>query len=207
MFKPSTPKTRHQHFPQWRGSPRGNCDQSLSSTSSEASRDRKTGYGGSLSLGQALLIASFWASFSAVATAMFAVHCFSNSLLDMYADPLLGSDGDTIKGHMLQRKGSHFRRHPFKHLVEDLALPQTQLEDRQQHQSTSLALQTTLPQPSIPDNGIRPHVAWLMSFPNRYVEDPTKSTCSRQTTIAHFALLVGSISFFQWHILHDSHDP
>ena len=181
MFKPSTPKTR-QSFPQWRGSPSANCDYSLSSASSEASRDRKTGYGGSLSLGQALLIASFWASFSAVATAMFAVHCFSNSLLDMYADPFLGSGSDsspaTIKGHVLQRKGSHFRRHPFKHLGHDLAQQQTEVEDPHQFQTNSLPLRTTLPQPSIPDNGIRPHVAWLMSFPNRFVEGPTKSACS-----------------------------
>lgn len=141
--------------------------------------------------GQAFALAALCSSLAAVATALVAICFFSNSY-DVYADHLVASTTRSVISRRRVRSLSTntaqststlttLQHHPSPEPVMTTAMPS---------KSATLLLSTTthpkvtegepvvqkfpfsnLPEPVADPNSPRPHIAWLMSFPNRYVND------------------------------------
>ena len=123
------------------------------------------------SVGQAMALAAICSSTAAVLTAMVAVHFFSSA--DFYSDRLIASTSRSII--------SRTRVRPVTPGA-DLSPPREPSSslDPSSHNSNSISgnglpvetkfPMSILPTPKTEDEGSRPHIVWLMSFPNRYVK-------------------------------------
>ena len=114
------------------------------------------------SFGQAMALAAICASTAAALTAMVAVYFFSNSTTDYYADRVIASTSRSIISRTRVRP---FSSPPHTSGWEASAGMDAENENSQE---SSFPL-SVLPSRNLEDEGPRPHIVWLMSFPNRSV--------------------------------------
>jgi len=123
------------------------------------------------SAGQVVTMVAASASLAAVLTALCAVYSFSNSLMDVYSDHMVASTTRSVisrtrfgpMGHMQPESGL-LRRNPSQ-LTSKIGV-EDHLDADEPHELGQLASATVSAKRPV-DETIRPHVAWLMSFPNR----------------------------------------
>lgn len=125
---------------------------------------------------QALVLAAGAASFAALSTALLASHMFTANFPPPSEEPYFEGPKGTIysrtvfaSNQMTAREWSHWGRENSLFLrKKKKGAFRGQLTSSPSKLLTTNVDEATVPKPET-DDGIRPHVAWLMSFPNRYV--------------------------------------
>ncbi|KAL7572049.1 hypothetical protein ACA910_001700 [Epithemia clementina (nom. ined.)] len=135
------------------------------------------------SLGQAMALAAICSSTAAVLTAMVAVSFFANSSTDYYSDRLIASTSRSII--------SRTRFRPITSTEMDPA----QRKETSSHSGKDFSTESTFPLSVLPsrnleEEGPRPHIVWLMSFPNSGTSFTLHMTreASNCTTATNYAL-------------------
>jgi hypothetical protein len=145
-----------------------------------------------VTIGQALTLAALSAAGAAVLTALIAVYCLSNSVPDIYSDHLVASTtSGAISHHSLLRTAeSQLVELVYEKeatVYDDSDETRLEVSPMNMKEASYVMLPNTLPDRYLEDDGVRPHIAWLMSFPNRYIacaasrQSPSNATQSQMT--------------------------
>ena len=125
-------------------------------------------------VGQVVTMVAASASLAAVLTALFAVYSFSNSLMEVYSDHMVASTTRSVISRTRFGPMEHsqpetglLRRNPTQLRSKIGNEEQWEVEVKEENEQAELAPGVTVPAKKPIDESIRPHVAWLMSFPNR----------------------------------------
>jgi hypothetical protein len=126
---------------------------------------------GQFSRTRAVALVAICASFSAAVSSMIASYCFTSSLAAGYPDQL--------NGRVLLNKGSsNLRKNSMQDMVNNLAKQQQEKQEISfKYPKRRVVVPTPMSITPMSDGGTQsqvqskgqPQVAWLMSFPNRYV--------------------------------------
>ena len=160
---------------------------------------------------QAYILAAFCSALAAAATAFTASYCYSMSF-DTYADHLVEQTTRSFITHRRVRSlnalETNFLEEPDEVAASSLGvsklpvlLTAATLQDKTEVTKFPLS---SLPRQVIDQNGPRPHIAWLMSFPNRY-----------EPIALYLELLFGTAFWtnhacdrlLQRYVVHVAHDP
>jgi len=183
MTSSNTPR-QHRSATSWKSS---------KSDVGDESKHRKAHRNGHLSIGQALLVSAMCASFAAVLTALIAVYCFSNSLFEMYSDQMVASTMSSV----VQRTT---RLRPVMQMSEGKDAVSVAVSSEEPlilaHTNDASIMLPSMVLPAKQDDGIRPNLAWLMSFPNRYVLSFRVGAHAVLATTVSIPLTPTSLPFF-----------
>ena len=136
----------------------------------------------SYSAGQAFFLATICSAMTAAVTALMVSNLLSSKSFDMYSDHVVSSTTRSVVSRRRVRTADALERHfeephgtvTLSKGASRLASIVTAVTAPPKVEETKFPL-STLPASLTDLNGPRPHVAWLMSFPNRYVHWLTAS--------------------------------